>query len=411
MKMLQLFHVQNIYTFVLFHILLFYKINNSNQLRDPVSLSNQAYKALPMINACRDIFGCNRIKNNRFSNVSYDICENCEYRSLELECPKILVNNSYQLLSFTDGFNVEFNKINQHKETNSTARKNMLDGNMVLLSGKLVEISGTENCAIDENSQVELLQETYLIYNQTQTDEDTHLSVELKNPLQVDESAAPVVPDWILQKKKNSHALYAFSRFKYKIDKGSGIYTTIKNIVFNKIWSSISISCSSDEERLYDNVKVCMRVSCVKGKKNNSNSLNREKNKSRTTIHDVIASVNKLKGKVGSESDYLLYVSIFIKMLLKSLERKTMRGKISLGCSTKMVSWVVELCETLGIETDDDSNIGRCISKFRTNTKKELLSIKKVKDDAKVLDSEPKAKLLEAESGDYEMLDRELRMF
>lgn len=406
--MFPLFHIQNISIFSLYNILLFSIINNSNQLMYLVSLSNQTCETLPMINACRDIFGCNRTESNNFSDVSYGICENCRYRSLELECPSILVNNSYQLLSFTDGFNVELNKIINGKENNSAVRENMVNGSNVLLSGKFVEISGAENCVIDENNQVEFLQETYLIYNQNMSDKNIRLSVTLKNPSKVGGSAALEVPDWALEKNKNSHILYAYTRFKGKIETGSEIQPAIKSLIFNNILSLISISCNSNNKQIY-NVKVCMRVSCIKSKKNDFNSVKKEKNKSKTIINDVIASVNKFKGKVSSESDYLLYISIFIKTLLKSLERKTIRGKISVGCSTKMISWVVELCEILGISTDDNSKMGRYISKFRADTKKERSHIKKITNNTKVLEPEPKDKLIEAELGDYEILERELR--
>ncbi|KAJ1613632.1 signal peptide-containing protein [Cryptosporidium canis] len=399
--------IPSIYIFILYHISLFSIITSSNQQALPNSIAGQTNETAFMINGCRDIFGCNQIEEHTFNSASFGICESCQFKSLKLDCSSIPLNTSYQILGFTDDFGMEYQQLGNLNKTNPNLGKFLLSESMTLLSGKFSEINGTENCNIDNSNNIELLQETYIIHKH-RNNEDMHFNIRLSHPFQMDETSAINISDWVLQKGKDSHALYIFTRFWDKIGTKYEIYPTVKSLVFNKIWSSIGISCNMTSEWIYNNLEICMRVSCLKGKGNIADNISHGEHKSNTTLKDVINSVNLLKSKVKSERDYLLYVSIFIKTLLNSLERKTKRGRVSLGCLNRMVSWIIELCEALGIRTEEDTKIGRHITKFKMLTNKE--SIKGPANNTEVL-SAKKTKFIEAALEDYERLERELRGF
>ncbi|OII74114.1 uncharacterized protein cubi_02916 [Cryptosporidium ubiquitum] len=412
MKILTLLQLRCNSILFLYHLIFFSTIDHTNQLKSQVSLSNKSYKILPIIDGCKEVFGCKRIENLHFFNTAFGICEKCRGRSLEVECPSIsVINDSYQLLSFTNGFNKEFHKIREYNKTISIIEKDIFNGSVVLLSGKFVDFSGVENCALDKENQIELLQETYLIYNQYQNNEDLVLSIELKKLFQTNEGKTlEIISDWEINNKNSNHAMYAYTKLKEKVYKTkSEINSAIYSKILNNIWSLINITYNSNNLQILDQVKPCIIISCRKSKKNEFNHQNIDKGK-RTTIRDIITSVNTLKSKAKSDSDYLLYVNIFIKTLLKSLKRKTERGKISIGCSNKMVSWVKELCEILEIRTDENSNMGRYISEFVRKTEKEA-NLNKKTTGKNVLDSEKNTKFIEAELEDYKKLEEELKEF
>lgn len=413
MKALVLLRFRDISISVLYYLIFFNIVNLKNQLTDQVLINNKMYGILPMIDGCKDVFGCKRTEIHHTFNLEFGICEQCESKPLEVECPSISVaNNSYQLLSFTNSFDKEFSETSKHNKHTSITEREMFNGTAVLFSGKFVDFSRVENCALDKDNQIELLQEIYLIYNQYDSNKDLILNIVLKNQLQAIESKTlELISNWEISNKKSNHAIYAYTKFKEKMNnKNFEINYTMDNQMLNKIWPSIKVFCNSDDVRIFDQVQLCMRISCRKLKKEESNNSNRQKGK-RATINDIITSVNILKSKARSENDYLLYVNIFIKTLLKSLKRKTERGKISIGCSNKMVSWVKELCEILKIRTDENSNIGRYISEFAKNTEKELNQNRKTTDSKSIAELKQNAKFIEAELEDYEKLEEELKEF
>ncbi|KAH8582469.1 signal peptide protein [Cryptosporidium sp. chipmunk genotype I] len=413
MRTLHLFHSRSIYILALYYLLLFNTVDYSNQLSNKVLKGDKSTEILLTIDGCKDVLRCERVESHKFFNMEFGICEKCKDRPLEIECSSIpIINSSYKLLSFTNGFNKEFYGINEYNKTTSIIEKGVIDESAVLFSGKFVNLSGIEYCALDESNQIELLQEIYLIYNQHQNNENLVLNIKLKNPFQINESGTlEIISNWDINNKKSNHAMYAYTKFKEKMSsKKFEFSSNIDSRIFNKIWPSISVACNSNNVQIFDQVKPCMRISCRGQKEKGTSNINKGKSK-RIAVNDIIASVNLLKNKVNSESDYLLYVSILIKTLLKSLERKTKRGKISIGCSMKITSWVKEVCEILGIRTDENSNMGRYISKFTTNTEKKLNFSKNTINATEIVELEQSTSFIEAGLEDYKRLEEELKEF
>ncbi|TRY50497.1 Uncharacterized Protein CTYZ_00000844 [Cryptosporidium tyzzeri] len=412
MKTLYLFHLRSIYILVLYQLILFNILNSSSQTSNKVTKSNENTEVLPTFDGCKNVLVCERVDTRLFFNLELGICEKCKDRLLDVECSSIpTINNIYQLLSFTNGFDKEFHGANGYNKLVSIIERGATNESSILLSGKFVNLSGVEYCALDENNQIELFQEIYLIYNQNENSEDLTLDIKLINPFQAAENKTlEIISNWEINKKKSNHAMYAYKKIKEKMfDKKSKSDSDINSRIFNNIFPSINVIFNSTNEQIFDNVKPCIRISCRKQKKKGSNNKNGEKNK--VAVYDIITSVNLLKSKVKSENDYLFYVNVLIKTLLKSLERKTKRKKISIGCTIKIISWVKELCEILGIQTDENSNMGRYISEFLKNTKKEPNLSKKTINVTNIMESKQNIGFIEAELEDYKKLEEELKEF
>ncbi|KAK9171501.1 hypothetical protein CmeUKMEL1_04155 [Cryptosporidium meleagridis] len=412
MKTLTLFSLRSTSILALYQLILFNILNISSQISNKVTKNNESTEILPTIDGCKNVLICERVETRIFFNLELGICEKCKDRPLDEECSSIsTINNAYQLLSFTNGFDKELHGVNGHDKIDSMIEKGQTNESAILFLGKFANLSGVKHCALDENNQIELLQEIYLIYNQHKNSEDLTLNIKLTNPFQAAENKTlEIISNWKINSKKSNHAIYAYKKIKEQMfDEKSKSNSDINSQIFNKIFPSINVIFNSTNEQIFDNLKTCMRISCRKQKEKGYNNTHRVKNK--VTVYDIISSVNLLKRKVKSENDYLFYVNVLIKTLLKSLERKTKLKKISIGCTIKIISWVKELCEILGIKTDENSNMGRNISEFSNNTKEEPNFSKKTINVTNIAKSKQNIRFKEAELEDYKKLEEELKEF
>ncbi|KAF7459062.1 signal peptide, secreted low complexity protein [Cryptosporidium felis] len=357
-------------------------------------------------NLCRELFDCDELENNRSGNSVTGICGNCLERQLTSECLSVpLINDSFQLLSFTNGFDIDVFSTSAPNEIDILNNTYYQNQSKLIFSGTFEEVNGIENCLIDKNNNIEILREVYIVYNQLDENEISLFNVHLRNPIQKSSNQSiEVVRNWLVDIKLKNHILYIYKIYRRaledKVEYSSGLENG--SSIFTDILSSIIISLDSRNTVISKLFQPCIRISCLK-KKTTKIRFDVNENKG-TAINNIIRSINYLKSSARSKEEYIMNIKVFVKTLLKSLKRKVNRNHISAGCTIKMINWIMDLCEKLGIQINYGSNFGKLLSEFKTSVER----YSKSPMSSIPTSNEKSHNRVEATEQDYEILENKL---
>lgn len=272
------------------------------------------------------------------------------------------INQKYQLISLNENFRTKIDNSNlesqfEYFDTENTISK---QGQIVILNQPKT-INGIENCYINDQGQAHMLIELSILYKQKVKNELLDLNVNLGECFQDNQKIFNIIPSWQLDSEKQEHSIYMYKKFLKAIDTNNRsleFHSLFPNSDCNSNSLLLELTEKSQQSLISDNLQYLIRISCLK--KNNSKVKDIKDYVSlrkKVTIHHVIANIKLLRQKTESESEYILYIKIFIKTLIKSLKKKSLNKELSSKCLNKMTIWIKELCGLLQVELDSKLDI------------------------------------------------------